>query len=356
MKWVHSLTESSFKVALFSFGKNKEKYLDVTLNKIPVFSLDLPNTLQQKNELSISKLRYLNAVKFIKKIISDFSPDIVHAHYASSYGFLGALSNFQPYVISVWGSDVLSFPYNSFIHRKILKFSLNHSSIVLATSEFLANQTKKFTQKEIHVTPFGVDVHKFNSIKIKRPFNGKDIVVGTIKSLEKTYGIDKLIEAFSIVKKRHQELPLKLFIVGSGSEENNLKELAKKMIDKNDCVFTGYINYDIIQDYHNMIDISVFLSNQESFGVSVLESMACCKPVIVSNTGGLREIVDNDQNGYFVSPNNPEEAANAIEQLIINPGLRIKLGTNGREKVKAFYNWNKSVDLMIKTYQHILKK
>ena len=288
----------------------------------------------------------------LKVYIKEIRPDILHAHYASSYGFLGALCNFKPYIISVWGSDVQSFPQNSFIHRRILRFSLNRSSIVLATSNSLADQTKNFTQKKIIVTPFGVDIYKFNSIRSKRPFNENDLVIGTVKSLEKNYGINNLIKAFSIVRNKFKDIPLKLLIVGTGSEEKNLKKLAKEMVVEDDCVFTGYINHNKIQDYHNMIDISVFLSDKEGFGVSILEAMACCKPVVVSNTGGLSEIVNDGQNGYFVSPNNPEEAANAIEKLVGDPELRIKFGVNGREKVKTHYNWDKSVDLMLDVYQN----
>lgn len=353
MKWVTSLSNRGIEIALF--GMNN---CDTSLYKqfdVKVYSLNLNNRVRFESETSLSKLSYLMALKKIKRLINEFKPDILHSHYASSYGFLAALSKFKPSIVSVWGSDVLSFPFNSLIHRKILNYSLNRSSLVLATSEFLANQTRNFTQKIIQVTPFGVDVDKFNSIKIKRPFNDNDIVIGTIKSLEKTYGIDKLIEAFRIVKSRQKELPLKLFIVGNGSEENNLKKIANEKIEQNDYIFTGYINHDKIQDYHNMIDISVFLSNQESFGVSILEAMACCRPVVVSNTGGLREIVDEGRNGYFVSPNDPEGAANAIEKLVLSHELRIKFGQNGREKVKAFYSWNNSVDLMLSIYKKTLK-
>jgi glycosyltransferase involved in cell wall biosynthesis len=352
IKWVSSLAERGIQISLF--GLNSYKSIQYDHPNINVFTLNLDDKIRFANEKSFSKLTYLKALRKIKNLITEINPDILHSHYASSYGFLGALTKFKPYLISVWGSDIQSFPYNSFFHRKILEFSLNRASVVLATSQFLADQSKKFTQKEILVTPFGVDTDEFDSFKIDKPFNEDDIVIGTVKSLEKTYGIHNLIKAFSIVKSRNEKLPLKLLIVGSGSQKDHLKNLAKKNDCENDCIFTGYINHELIRNYHNMIDISVFLSDQESFGVSVLEAMACCKPVVVSNTGGLLEIVNDGQNGYLVSPNNPEVAANAIEKLIKNPELRIEFGKNGREKVKAFYDWDKSVDLMSDIYAKTL--
>lgn len=353
MKWVSALSERGIQIYLFglnSFDTNLYSYPNINF-----YSLNLNNKIRFGNETSFSKLIYLKAINQIKKIIGEIHPNILHAHYATSYGLLGALSNFHPYVISIWGSDVLSFPNHSFFHKEILKFNLDKSSRILATSHYLASKTSNFTNKKIQITPFGVDINKFNSFYTNKHFKDGDIIIGTVKSLEKIYGIDTLIKSFSIVKKRNKNLPLKLLIVGSGSEENKLKSLAKELLEENDYLFSGYISHDIVSTYHNMIDISVFLSNQESFGVSVIEAMACRKPVVVTGVGGLKEIVDDGQNGFIVSPNKSEEAAKAIENLVLDLELRISFGKNGREKVKSYYDWNKCVDLMINIYKDILQ-
>ena len=74
-------------------------------------------------------------------------------------------------------------------------------------------------------------------------------------------------------------------------------------------VFPGYIKHDVVQDYHNMIDIFCAVSLSESFGVAVLESSACGKPVIVSNVGGLPEVVDNAKTGFIVESKNIDQLA-----------------------------------------------
>ena len=352
IKWVTSLANRDIQIILFSITESTTEFY----KKFDNIIVETGNIRFNESwiETRFSKLIYLKLVPLIKKLIEKHKPDILHAHYASSYGLLGALTNFHPLLISVWGSDVLTFPHTSFIHKKILQFILNKSSQVFATSHYLANKSTIFTYKPIIVIPFGVDLTKFNFIASKKLFNSADIVVGTIKSLEKTYGIDTLIKAFSLVKKINQELSLKLLIVGKGSEEKNLKALATELLNKEDYFFTGYIKPEIIREYHSSIDISVYLSNQESFGVSTLEAMASSKPVIVTNIGGLSEIVDHGENGFIVSPDNPEEAAIAIERLVRNPDLRIKLGKNGRDKIKSIYNWNMCVDTMIENYNEVL--
>lgn len=352
IKWVTALAENGIEIILFSITESTTEAYKKFGNIIVKFG----NVKFNKSwaETRYSKLIYLKLVSLVKKLIEKYKPDILHAHYATSYGLLGALSDFQPFLISVWGSDVLTFPRTSFIHKNILKYILSKPLKVFATSNFLANQTKDFTDKTIQVIPFGVNLEQFIFNSSNRHFNDDDIIVGTVKSLEKIYGINTLIESFSTVKKRNQDLPLKLLIVGSGSQEKKLKTLAADMLDQKDYFFTGYIDPENIQTYHSMIDVSVYLSLQESFGVSTLEAMASSKPVVVSRVGGLLEIVDEGENGFTISPNNPTEAAIAIEKLVRDPRLRMKFGNNAREKIRNFYDWNKCVESMIKNYNEIL--
>jgi len=101
-------------------------------------------------------------------------------------------------------------------------------------------------------------------------------------------------------------------------------------------VFTGKVNYGEVPKYHNMLTISVFPSifESESFGVSILEASACEKPVVVSNVGGLPEVVDDQKTGFIVPPKDPEKLAEAIEKLILNESLRLQIGKAGRIMVK----------------------
>jgi L-malate glycosyltransferase len=354
IKWANSLVNANFDVVLFSFGENKEIDFSRKLDKIKYFSLGVPFNIQQRNETSISKVIYFRAFKMVRKIISEFSPHLLHAHYASSYGLLGALSGFQPLIISVWGSDVENFPNQSYFHRQILKFNLRRATKVLATSKYLARETNRYTDKDLIITPFGVDINVFKPLEGKGSFDKNDMVIGTVKSLESVYGISTLISAFSIIRKEYKDIPLTLLIVGRGSEEKKLKELSKKLLNENVVKFVGYIDHELISKYYNMIDIGVFLSNKESFGVAVLEAMACGKPVVVSDVGGLVEIVDEGINGFVVPNNNPVAAANAIKKLIFDKNLRTSMARNGREKVINEYCWDETFKIALKAYNDLI--
>jgi len=125
------------------------------------------------------------------------------------------------------------------------------------------------------------------------------------------------------------------------------------MIDAN-TVFTGKVSHSEVSEYHNVMDIEVYLSDFESFGVSVIEASACEKPVVVSDVGGLPEVVEHNKTGIIVPQKNPQQAALAIGHLIQNKELRVRLGKAGRVKVGKQYNWDENVRQMIKLYETIV--
>ncbi|MFN3477868.1 MAG: glycosyltransferase [bacterium] len=352
IKWVNSLTKKCIDVLLFSIGKVVINDYEKSEN-VKFFSL---NQVIDRKEGSILKIVYLRALPFIRKVIDQEKPDILHAHYASSYGLLGALSGFHPFIISVWGGDVLTFPKRSIIHRFILEYNLKKADKIFSTSYALAKETKLYTNKNVEVIPFGVDTELFKPLKVESIFDENDIVIGTIKTLEKIYGIEYLIKAFKMLNERYPSLPLKLLIVGGGSLESELKNLCKNFGIYDKVIFTGKVSYSDVIKYHNIIAIFVALSEVESFGVSVVEASACGKPVVVSNVGGLPEVVENGVTGFVVSPKNPHEAANAIEKLIFNEDLRKSMGEEGRKRVIDLYDWNKSVEKTIMIYKTFKNK
>ena len=352
IKWAKSLAKNGIEIIIFGIG-------DLTVDDYKGIANIKVQTLNQiitRNEGSLSKLKYLKALPLIKQIIKNFKPDIIHAHYATSYGLLGALGNFSPFILSVWGSDVFSFPNKSLLHKAILKYALKKADKILSTSHVMAKETKKYTNKNIEVIPFGIDTEQFKPENTKEElFQKDDIVIGTIKTLEGKYGIKYLIHAFKVVSDKYSNLPLKLLIVGGGSLEKELKNLVKKLDIEDKTTFTGKIPFNEVSKYHNMLSVSVSVSDSESFGVAVVEASSCAKPVVVSNIGGLPEVVEDGITGYVVPPRNPEKTAKAIEKLILDKDLRVTIGNSGRNRVNKMYNWNNNVNQMINIYKEVIK-
>lgn len=351
-KWVTALASRGVEIALIGLADNKiEAYSNY--NNIQVYSLGLNENIIKQSDSTFSKLIYILVIRRLKLVLKEIKPDMLHAHYASSYGLLGALSFFHPFIISVWGSDVYDFPNRSIIHKNILKFNLKRADILLSTSRAMANEASKYTSKGFEITPFGVDTDMFKPNLEAKLISNNEFTIGIVKSLEKEYGINYLLEAFALLKEQYNKLNLKLLIIGGGSLESELKELAVNLDIDSDCNFVGKISYEQVPEFHCQLDIAVYPSIAESFGVAVLESSACEKPVIVSNVGGLPEVVENGVTGFVVPERSPEEIAKHIAKFIDNRDLITKMGKAGREFVIENYSWNNSVDKMIKIYNNI---
>lgn len=238
LKWVTALRKENVSVEVFSLASPKPT-LQESLKDIPIFCETFDHSYFTKDETNLKKLFYLKSFFRLKQLIKKRKPAILHAHYASSYGLLGAIVGFRPFIVSVWGSDVFDFPKKSFIHKVIIKYIFRKADKILSTSNIMAMETNRYTQKKIEVTSFGVDTEKFRPGKYKNLFSKEAIVTGTVKALEKKYGIVYLLKSFAIVKTKHPDLLMKLLIVGGGTEEKQLKELAVRLKIESDTIFTG---------------------------------------------------------------------------------------------------------------------
>src|SRR5690606_15881029 len=148
IKWAKAINKSGIYVIIYSFYK-PDKLLYNESPEIKIYSLGLSRNLQMKESKDLSKTVYFKAIKQVKEIIKLLKPDILHAHYASSYGLIGALTGFHPYIISVWGADIYHFPNYSFIHKGIIKYNLQKADKILSTSKVMKEEIKKYTHKEI---------------------------------------------------------------------------------------------------------------------------------------------------------------------------------------------------------------
>ncbi|MEI8011487.1 MAG: glycosyltransferase [Candidatus Omnitrophota bacterium] len=299
-----------------------------------------------------SKWGYFLNVFYLKYLLNQIKPDILNAHYASGYGTLARLSGFHPLVLSVWGSDVYDYPFESKFNFWMVKKNLMHADMVCSTSYAMADQTRKIcpSLKDIRITPFGVDLKRFDR-QSSVPEN--EFVVGIVKTLEPKYGIEYLIKAFAVVKQKYQgNKKLKLMIAGKGSQLESLKSLAESL-KISEVVFMGYVPHIQVSKVFNQFSVVVILSESESFGVAAIEASACELPVVVSNVGGLPEVIKDGRTGFVVPAKDPESAAVAILKLIDDEGLCQSMGAEGRRLVVQEYDWDKNVDLMLGIFREV---
>ncbi|MBS4206748.1 glycosyltransferase [Bacillus sp. FJAT-50079] len=346
IKWLNAFIEKNYEVHLLTMHPPDHDKLH-------------PNIHLHKLRYNAPFGYYLNALQ-AKFLLKKINPDIFHVHYASGYGTLGRFINFRPMLLSVWGSDVFEFPFQSKSKRNVLKKNLESADQVLSTSYSMKDQTKSFfiPKREIQVTPFGVDTEKFKPAEIVKV--EQTITIGIIKLLEPVYGIKYLIDAFALIidellQGQSDTTPkLKLLIVGHGSQRAELESRARYKGIHEYVDFYGAVPNDNVPSILNKIDIFCVPSLSESFGVAVIEASACGVPVVVSDVGGLPEVVENNITGFIVEPKNVNQLAEKLLKLIQNPSMREIMGKSGREFVLEKYNWQDNVNSMEKIYTEMV--
>ena len=122
-RWVKSLSEKGCEILVFGLLACDDSFY-ADLKNVTVYNYGFTfHKSSRSYRWILGKFLYFKSLKKIKEKIREFHPDIVHAHYASSYGLLGALTHFHPYVVSVWGSDVYSYPQAGYIYKKLLEYT-----------------------------------------------------------------------------------------------------------------------------------------------------------------------------------------------------------------------------------------
>jgi glycosyltransferase involved in cell wall biosynthesis len=340
-RWATSLAQAGLEIHLITFPPDEEVE-GATYHFLP--------------RSTGTRLDYFLNAPRVRKLVRKIQPDLLHAHYATSYGRLGARANFHPYVLSVWGSDVFAWPRKGAIPRALLKANLKAADQILSTSQVMADETNKYTAKKIEVTPFGIDLDQFKPMEVDPFFNKDSIVVGTIKSLEPLYGIDSLILAFDMVCRELPDQDLRLLIVGDGSQRAELEALVNKLGIKGKAHFAGRVGHAQLPTWYNRLDVYAALSrpDSESFGVAVIEASACERAVLVSNTGGLPEVVADGQTGLLAEPNDLGDIKEKLLKLVQNEDLRRTMGAAGRRRVAEKYDWDGCVRQMISIYESVI--
>lgn len=344
-KWCKFFSTHGHEVHLISYTPGKSEYATVHL---------INCGMNDRYDSDAKKLDYLKHGRELRRIIKEIQPDIVHAHRIPSYGGACALGGVHNFILSVWGGDIFDFPNHSFLHKALVKFVLSKSSLLMSTSRAMAEEIRKYTDKPIEITPFGVDMEMFSAEKRSR--NDNEFVIGTIKGLEKQYGIDCLIKAAATVRQNRPDINLKVRIAGKGSQEDKLKALAESLGIADAVTWLGFIPQEqAAAEWANM-DIAVITSESESFGVSAVEAQASGTPVIITEIPGLKEATNPGITSVVVPAADDKAAAEQIIYLYDHPEVRREMGEKGRSFAMENYELNKCFTDIEKIYAQYLQK
>ncbi|MGE0060287.1 MAG: glycosyltransferase [Dehalococcoidia bacterium] len=298
----------------------------------------------------LGKARYLLHARRVAKLVQSLKPDLVHALHLTSYGFLAALTNVHPLIVSVWGTDVLEAPNLTPFHRWLTRYALGRADLVTATGLHLATATLPYVPQDrgVTVVPYGVDMTQF---KPKKRRARKKTVIGAVSRLSVEKGMSYLVEAFALLTQRHSDVSLQ--IAGDGPEEEALKALSRQLGVEEGIEFKGWVEHTELPAFLQGIDIFALPSTYEGFGVAAAEASAMALPVVATNVYGIPDVVVDGETGLLVPAKDPAALAAALGQLVEDHDMRIALGEAGREYVASQYDWQQNTRQMDLIYENV---
>jgi N-acetyl-alpha-D-glucosaminyl L-malate synthase BshA len=284
--------------------------------------------------------------------------DILHVHYAIPHATSAFLAkeiledkNFK-FVTTLHGTDITLIGSDP-SYLKIVKFSIEKSNGVTAVSRYLADRTYETfkVKNEIEVIPNFVP-DKFLSIaRGPSPYlrDGDETILTHISNFRPLKRVIDLVYVMEKLIKKHR---VRLLMVGDGPDRFRMEQICREKELCDYIIFLG--KQENVENVLACSDIFVLPSAEESFGLALLEAMACGVPCVSSNAGGLKEVNINGETGYTVDVGDIDSFADRIDILISDKKLRQQFSENAKENAISKFNSDKIVPQYVEYYKKIL--
>lgn len=294
--------------------------------------------------------------------------DVIHAHdWLVAYSAKSIKESYNiPLISTIHATES---GRNSGIHDETQRYINDsewmltyESSEVIVNSNYMKNEVQRLfglPYDKINVIPNGVNLQLFSNVNIDYDFRRQyamdnEKIILYVGRLVYEKGIQNLIAAMPKILDRYHDS--KLIICGRGGMIDELREQVKYLGIDNKVYFAGYCDSKKMQKMYKCADVAVFPSTYEPFGIVAIESMLSGTPTIVSDVGGLNEIVEHGVTGMKSYAGNANSIADSVLALLFDSKLCASISQNAIKKVKENYNWAKITDNTYYVYQLAIGK
>lgn len=274
--------------------------------------------------------------------------DIVHVQWLIPAGIIGKLLPAKKKIISLHGSDIRLF--SKFNLNFLGKTILSDYDYVLPVSSFLKNKILKWVDnKKIKIFPFISNVDNF----IYKPVVTipEKISLISVTRLTKQKNTITLIKAIKIVTDKG--FPVDCMIIGDGEEKNNLLNLVTKYKLDNTVKFTGRIDHGKIPEIIKKYPVFVLPSYEEGFGISIIEAKLAGRIILAAKSGGITDLIIDNETGYFFKTFSPENCAEKIIKIFKNKKKSIQISQNSFFTTLNTYSYKYQIKKWDKFYKKI---
>jgi len=325
-RWIAPFVERGDTVYLLSYTPIRQRLAGVE-------SVDLTRFTD------VRKIRWAYSGWWIRRFVRQVEPDILHAHQIQAAGWLGAMANRRPFVVSAWGSDLLIEPHRSALRRLLVKLVLRQCDRLTVPSRLMydAATSLGFPNQRLHLIPWGIDTDIFRSMpddrmatRIQLGIASNAKVVFCPRAVGRLYNLDILMEAIGAALASIGGL--RLVLLRFNPDPDYLAEL-ETMIAAYDLeeVVLWLPHQESASDMarlYRMADVVVSIPSSEGYGFTVYEAMAAGCPTVISDLPVFQEELVNGLHTIKVPVRDVAQTSCALASLLNNRDMRQELRRN----------------------------
>ena len=286
-----------------------------------------------------------------RRAVQALAPDIVHAHYTTSYGYLGARCGRHPLVMTAWGSDLLVTPLANPWMRWLTGWALRRADLLTGDSHSLVDAAHSYRPRAaVHCIHWGVDLARF----APAPWPDKlGFEIVSLRSWEPNYNIASIIDAVAHLRAQQPALPVHLHLLGSGSLEAALREQVARLGLSEAVTLHGRLDDAGMAHVLARCKVSVSVPTQDATSVSVLESMACGLPVVATELQANAQWLPVDS---LVAAQDSHALAQKLAALAHDDAATHAAGQRNAQRIQQEGDRAVQMDRMDALYRGLLKR
>lgn len=295
-------------------------------------------------------------------VIKDEELDVLHVHYAIPHAVCAVLAREMSgrdigIVTTLHGTDISVLGQDSTLSQAI-KYGIDKSDIVTTVSQALKLQTYELidTVKPIETIYNFVDEREYfprNSGNLKEQFGIQEDekVLIHVSNFRKIKNLPHIVDAFMKIR---ANMKAKLLLVGDGPEKHRVMDQVKGSPYMKDVLFLG--KQENLAELYAISDLKLLLSQQESFGLVLLEAMACGVPCIGTNVGGIPEVIEHGVDGYIVELGDTEAVAAYATHLLQDEEQLLRFREAAIRAVSEKFHSSKIVEQYENLYEKVAER
>jgi glycosyltransferase involved in cell wall biosynthesis len=292
-------------------------------------------------------LLYSLEIPHVESVLVAFRPDVVNAHFVPNYGWMAARAGAHPLVVTALGSDILTVPSRSFLHRWRTRYVLRQSDAVTSDAKMLSAAIERLgvDASRILTVPLGIEAARFVVLPERAT---APVVALSARRLEPLYDVATLVRAYARLAPT-ERAGMQLRIAGNGSQEQTLHAAAAPL----GVTFAGWLDPPAMDRELMGAHIYVSTSLSDSTSVSLLEAMAAgCLPV-VSDIPANREWLEPGATGLFFPPGDDAALATCLRRAATDGTLRAAAAVRNRATIRARATWETNMEEVAVLFQRL---